>query len=450
GGVPDALRRDADLLDALGGVLGARGERRILVVLENNAELRGAGGLVSVFAEATARDGRVEVGAFRDVADVAEPRTHVRRVPAPPDYVARYGRFLADSTLWRNANMSPDVPTSSRVLAELAAVSLGHRPDAVLTLDVPAIARVLGATGPAELRDGRTLDEDNAVDELLSRAYAGVPDTHAGQDERRRRLRVAADAVVHRLFSGGAPALALASALGDAAAGRHVAVWSARPDEQRAFEAGGASGAVRDDTTDLAMATIQNFGGGAGEGNKLDYYARLSVAVTVRVDRDAAVTERTYRLRNTAPAGGLPRYVSGIEHPGQSRSFVSFALPAAATVEEVVRDGNVLAVTPQREGGHLVVDDFAALDPGAEAVWRVRYRTPVAGAYSLRIVPQPLATDAELAVDVAPSGDAFFDGVDDTGPFRAERRIVVHPRAGRWWERAARSVRNFWTRPVFA
>jgi hypothetical protein len=449
GGVPAGLTRSADLLDALAGVLGARGDRRILVVLENNAELRGAGGLVSVFAEATAHDGVVTLGEFRDVVDVAESAGFVRKVPAPPDYVARYGKFLANTTLWRNANMSPDLPTSSKVLAELAALSLKRRPDAVITLDVPAIARILGATGPAPLPDGRTLTRESAVEELLSKAYAGVPDTRAGQDERRRRLRAAADAVVGRLFSGDAPAVSLGVALGEAAAGRHVAVWSARPEEQRAIDAAGASGAVRDDTTDLAMASIQNFGGGATEGNKLDFYARVETTVSVRVEKDAAVTTRTYRLANSAPASGLPRYVAGVESPGEMRSFVGFAFPAAATVEEFSRDGLIVDATPENEGLHRTVDDFAALKPGASTQWTLRYRTPLNGKpYTLRVVPQPLAVAAQLTLDVAPGAKAHFAGVRYEGPFDAERRIEVHPRDGHWWERVGRRVRRFWTEPV--
>ncbi|MDQ1713750.1 MAG: hypothetical protein QOE45_3200 [Frankiaceae bacterium] len=449
GGVPAGLRRSADLLDALAGVLGARGDRRILVVLENNAELRGAGGLVSVFAEATAHDGAVALGEFRDVVDVAESRGFTRPVPAPADYVARYGRFLANTTLWRNANMSPDIPTSSKVLTELAALSLKRRPDAVITLDVPAIARILGATGPATLPDGRTLTQENAVEELLSKAYAGVPDTRAGQDERRRRLRVSADAVVGRLFSGDAPAVSLGVALGDAAAGRHVAVWSARADEQRAIDAAGASGAVRDDTTDLAMTTIQNFGGGAAEGNKLDFYARVEATVSVRVEKDAAVTTRTFHLLNSAPASGLPRYVAGVESPGEMRSFVGFALPAASTIDEFSRDGLIVEATPEDEGRHRTIDDFAALKPGAETTWTLRYTTPLHGKpYTLRVVPQPLAVNAQLTLDVAPGSNAHFGAVRYEGPFDTERRVEVVPRDGHWWERIGRRIRKFWTEPI--
>jgi hypothetical protein len=449
GGVPAGLTRTADLTDALAGILGAQEKRRIMLVLENNAELRGAGGLVSVFAEAVADKGSVEFGPFQDVVSVAESRGYARPVPAPADYVARYGRFLANTTLWRNANMSPDLPTSSTVLAELLEKSTKRHADAVITLDVPAIAAILDATGPVGLPDGRRLSDSNVVDELLSKAYEGVPDTRAGQDERRKRLRDAADAVVKRLFSGDAPAVALAVALGDAAAGRHVALWSARPEEQRAFEAADAAGQVRADGEDLALVAVHNLGGGGDEGNKLDYYARVSVAVKVRVDRDVATVERRYTMRNTAPSSGLPLYVSGVTHPGQSHNLVSFALPADATDVEFSRGDASLDTATQREGGHAVIDDVVDLDPGAEATWVLRYKAPVrAGRYLLRVVPQPLAHDATLRLDIEATGHAWFGEVKYDGAFDRERRIEVHARKGTFWQRLGRGFKHFWEEPV--
>ena len=447
GHVPETLRNAAGALDALAATLGRDGPRRLLVVLENNAELRATGGLVSVFAEATAVDGRVTLGSFRDVVDVAESRAYADPVPAPADYVARYGRFLANTTLWRNANMSPDVPTSAAVLARLAGRSLARRPDAVLLLDVRTIAAILDATGPVETTEG-TLSAGNAVDHLLSKAYAGVPDTRAGQDERRRRLRAAADAVVGRIFDGDTAATSLASALGEAAAGRHIALWSSRPAEQRAFVAAGFGGAVRV-ADDLVLASVHNLGGGGEEGNKLDYYTRVAHAVHVRVHRGHAVTTRTYRLRNTAPAAGLPRYVAGIDHPGQSRSLVSFALPAGATEVAFERDGAPLAVEPSPEGSWAVLDDVVTLDPGAQATWTLRYRVAVDGRYDLRVVPQPLATDAELALDVRPDGGAFFPEHVAGGTLSGERHVVVTPRRGSVWQRFGRAFRRFWTEPLF-
>ena len=84
-GAPDAFSRTAATLTGLTGVLGADEPRSLLVMLQNNAELRGTGGVVTVFATATARDGRLEVDAFQDVQDVADTSDEAERVAAPRD-----------------------------------------------------------------------------------------------------------------------------------------------------------------------------------------------------------------------------------------------------------------------------------------------------------------------------------------------------------------------------
>jgi len=455
GGAADSFGRAKRLLDGVAGVVGARGERRLLVVLQNNAELRGTGGLVSVFAEATARNGKIEIGAFRDIDDVSETREVARRVEAPADYTDLYGTFLANTTLWKNANMSPDVPTVAQVMSRLAGLTVGTTPDAVVFLDVPAIAAILKATGPAALPNGRRLTGDNAVDELLVRAYAGVPDTRKGQAERRKDLRGAADAVIDRLFnSGDVPTVPLAKSLGDAARGRHIAVWSARPDEQADLVAGQASGTVCSPSTDLVMTSVLNFGGGQSEGNKLDYYVAQEHRVEVTVERDAAVTRRTFRLRNDAPRSGLSAYVAGLETPGQARSLVHFSLPQAAELTDFSRNGAETTITTGTECGHQVIGDFAALDPGASVEWELTYRTPRDGdGYDLRLLPQPLARPAALELTVR-GGDGVVLSDVRGGSLRYnedwDSEILLEMRAdgGSRWQRFTRAVRNFWSEPV--
>ena len=307
--VPEALSQLSAATRALPPVLGRDEPRQVLVVLENNAEVRGTGGVVTVFAEGIAEDGQLRLGPFRDVEDVADDADRARTVLAAEDYRGLWGRGKADTTLWKNTGMSPVGSQSSAVLAGVAAATLGRRPTVVVWLDVRAIAAVLEATGPAGLPDGTPLTSDSAVRLLLSEAYLRAPDTIEGQRQRRATLRAAADVVVSRLLApeGERPgAAALVRALGGAVAGRHVVVWSAVPDEQSALVRAGLAGELSADGGDLASLTFQNLGGGQDEGNKLDFYARRQVTVGVTVSRDEAEVLQEIALRNTAPARGLP------------------------------------------------------------------------------------------------------------------------------------------------
>ena len=451
--VPGTLLRAADLLDTLNAVLGGDRDRRLLVVLQNNAELRATGGLVSVFAQATARDGAVQVEAFQEVEDVADPPATAERVPAPDDYRALFAPFKAGTTLWKNVNMAADVPTSSTVLASIARASLGQAPEVVVWLDVPAIARVLRATGPVELPDGSTLSTDNAVRRLLSEAYLDADDSAGGQARRREVLRSAADAVLGQLLAAEAEVapLELIRQLRAAAAGRHLAVWSTVPFEQRRLEAGGAAGAVFAGRGDLHAAAAHNLGDGKGFGNKLDFYSRRLVSARVEVERSSALVEQELSIRNIAPTSGLPFYVTGRHRPGVLNQLVSLALPADASVEAFSRGGQALSVEPRPLADHAVLFDAVALPPGQTTTWRLRYRVPVRdGRYRLRLFPQPLAVDAGLSLTVLPApGLMLQEGpVTFSGPFAQTVVLDVVAQRPPWLSRARDAVHRFWNEPV--
>lgn len=453
-----AFAKASHALAGLTDVLGSQRPRSMLVMLQNNAELRGTGGLVTVFAEAKVQDGQLAVGAFRDVEDVADPPAEAVRVDAPADYQDLWAPFLANTTLWVNVNMTPDVPVASQVLGDIAAASGIARPDAVLWVDVRAIASLLGATGPVRLPNGTELTEQNALRTLLSDAYASAPDSTEGQAARREALRSAADAVLGRLLGGGVSASPpeLAAALAEAAAGRHLALWTADDAAQAELVAGGLAGDVSAADGDLSSVALQNFGGGDDQGNKLDYYARRQVTVRVSLGVESAVVEQEISLRNTAPSSGLPTYVSGRVDPGTTRNYVALALPHAAEAVTLQRGGRAVAAAPRPAGDHAVVTDGAALAPGSETTWLLRYRLPVEdGRYRLRLVPQPLAVDAGLRLEVSAAdgrelrGEGVADGqLVVSGPYDQERLVELQAVRPGLVARGADAVRRFWSEPV--
>lgn len=460
--LPEDLAGYAEAIGALRSLAGAEEPRELLVVLQNNAELRGTGGLVSVFATATARDGTIRLDGFRDVEEVADSADAARRVPAPADYRSLFGPLLADTTLWKNTNADPDVPTSSQVLAEVARTSLGRAPDAVVWLDARAVAAVLAGTSPATLPDGRRLTADNAVEELLVASYDDAVDTEAGQRARRERLRAAADAVAVRLLTGSPDLTRLGPELAAAARGRHLSVWSADAAEQAGWRAAGLSGEVAVAGGDLLSVTVHNLGDGGSQGNKLDFYARRTVSLTALVTADQAEVVQKVTLRNEAPKTGLPVYVAGTVAPGTSNDLVLLTVPGSARIEEFRRGASTLRVEPQRLRDGQVLSDVVTLPPGTATEWTVRYRLPVTDLYRLALVPQPLAVDAELEVELragdgvrllAPPGSKLVSNDDGQqlayrGTFADRLDVRAEVRHVSRLQRLVDGVRRWWSEPV--
>lgn len=452
------LREGADVVGALAGVLGGSGPRTVLVALENNAELRGTGGLVSSYAMGTTNDGRFELGPFRDVSSVALPDpAHAVRVPAPPDYVADYGGYLANTTIWKNVTMSPDIPASSQVLSEVAAATIGKRPDVVVLLDVPGMARIVTATGPVTI-NGQPVTGDALTKALLVDAYGNGALDNAQQDSRRHELEQAADQAFQRIRGGAVADLATVTALTEVTAGRHLAIWSARPAEQAALTRGGAAGAVNPRGADVAMVTANNLGDGPGVGNKLDYYVDRSLRVDVTVGRTSAQVTQTVTLHNGAPAG-LGPYVEGPNHPGLLSELLALSAARDARFESFTLDGRDQPAALTHPNGTAQVSTLMQLPRDVTATYQLRYRVPVRdGHYRLELLPQPLARPATLAVAIRPvAGETIGpvrgairsgDEVTLQGDWSTAHEVAVALHDRSTWEAIRHSIAQFWTSRV--
>ena len=418
GPVVDGLQHGADAAPLVAGLLGADSPRSILVALQNNAELRGTGGYVSTFATGTVREGRLELGPFRDVFSVNDPVGRTSTVPAPAEYVEDFGIFLADTTLWREWNMSPDMPDSASVTAEVAQELLGESPEIVLLLDVPALSRIVTVTGrEVQLPDGSIVAPEDLTEALLVDSYAVAGTDSVEQEARRAALRAAAGQTVSGILSGDASPLDAARELGRLAAGRHLALWSARPDEQERLEALGLAGSADAQGDDTLLVSANNL-----NANKLDYYVDRSVEVEATVSADRVDVLQRVVLTNRAPVDLVP-YVAGETTPGTVIERVELSVSSDAEFRSLRKDGEVTTGGVRAGDERTRIYTYVTLPRGEQLELELRYSVPVAdGRYRLRLLPQPLARDAELQVTIAPAEGLQL--VDVSGAELVEGRAV--------------------------
>lgn len=418
-------------LRAVHGLLGGDGPRTIVLGVMNNAEARGAGGYVPSIAVVRTTDGVVDVGDFLDTNELDDPPETAVRVPAPPDYARRWGDYLADTTLWKNVTMSPHVPDSSAVLCELARLRPGVDCDAVVLLDVPALAEIMSLSGPVELR-GEQLTGDALVHALLVEAYAEAEELELGQAERRAQLLDAADAAIGQLLGEQLSTLPVVRLLGSTAAGRRLSVWSAREGEQRHLAAAGLTGSADPGGADLSMVSLNQLSAG-----KLDYYLRREVAVEVALSTTEARVEQRVRLVLDHPED-LPTYVLGVKD-GRLDHLVDLGMSAAARDVELVQDGAAVPfelVEDDRGSARAALVSSLRSPQTTELV--LRYTVPLSdGRYRLRLLPQPLVEDAQLSVTIEPAeGLVLQDGpVRTSGPFSEARLVEARAARASWWDR---------------
>lgn len=406
------------------GLLGGDGPRTYYIGFTTPAEARGSGGFMGNWAEMTVTDGQIEMTRFGRAEDLnlaGDPS--VRRFSTGEDagldeWLARYGPFnLAsgpDGTTgtepWKNINMSPDIATTGRAIADLYPQSGGGRLDGVFIMDVYTLARFLEFTGPIPLPqsasassaragtgDGDdTLTADNAAEFLLNDQYDITK-----VDARADVLETFSRSVIDTLLAGTLPApTTLVDTLGPMVDQGRFTGWMSRPDDQAVLEQIGMSGTLPAPGTGDGVAVVFN----NAVGNKIDYFLGAAATYAVRADARTGTTSArlAVTMTNGAPADGEPGYVIGnpIGLPvGTNRTRISVftRLP----VKQVLLDGEPVESEPGSEADYFVTSVFVVLPAGATAQLSFEMDGPmdVGDGYALVMRTPPTVAPTPLDVD---------------------------------------------------
>jgi hypothetical protein len=342
-------------------LLGTHGTRHILVVLQQPAESRATGGIDAGVILVSTKDGRATIQEVTSkVPDSATPVIGVSS-----QYAARYD---ARATLTHNltSNLSPDFSVVGSIWAGLWATR--NAPvDAVVGVTPKVLDLILQATGPVTLPDGTHLAAGDATRITTKTLYDTYP---LASDEPRRQAYQNAllGSVVKRLLGEGTPLRSLIAPLGRAVASGDLRVWAAKPDLEAALRTLDIGGALPVTAGPFLGVITQDFG-----GSKLDTYLQREISYSRRQSGASDLVRVGVDLTNTAPAHGLPPYVTyrgdltdPQAHPGQTRVWLSVYLATDAKDPTLTVGGRRVAdPTIDHEGDHLIVSAILTIDPGA-------------------------------------------------------------------------------------
>ena len=376
--VRDAMGKGATVATGLADLLAGPG--RYLVVGANNAEMRAGSGMFLSIGVLSFADGTMSLGTFRPASElVLAPQAGP--TVADTDLAARWG-WMNPNTEWRNLAASPRFAPNAELAARMWQVGEGDEVDGVLLVDPVALQGMLSSTGPVSVA-GRTVTADNVLSLLLHDQYAGLDEGgDTAQAARREMLGLIAAATLAAVQGQEGDVGALATALGDAAAGRHLMAWARDPATQEVWEAAGVTGALTEHS--LAVSVLNR------AANKLDVFLDVDAALDVEPSGEGSAVELRLVLRNTTPdgesayvAGGGHRAISDVG-PGVYQGLVSVNLPAFAA--DVTVDGNPPLAAAGPDGPTTVVAWQVRVDQGATATAVVRFRLPP-GARRLTVEP---------------------------------------------------------------
>lgn len=231
GGLRAASRLTLPMLKAtpkLPWLLGMDAPRTYLILVQNNDELRATGGFLSAVGTLGIDRGRPGDVDFVDSYTVA--RDDVEH-PWAPDPMRKY--MGIDLMFVRDANWSPDLPTTGQLVKALYAQDAGVLVDGVITIDMNAVRLLIDALGPLQIEGAdEPITGDNLIEQVVQfwdRPVETGTIAEAGLEnwwqQRKDFMPALAKAALERLRSGDVSPLALAAAAYQALDQRSIQVW---------------------------------------------------------------------------------------------------------------------------------------------------------------------------------------------------------------------------------
>lgn len=355
----DTLAAASRAANLLPGMLGGDGERRFLVVFQNNAEVRSTGGMPGAMSLVETREGGIAM--TRQMAASDFPRLTEPVLPLTTDEQTVFGDQLGE---WmHDTNFTPDFPRAAELMAAHWRRQFGQDVDGVVSIDPVALSYLLTATGPVTI-DGVELTADNAVDELLNGTYLRLEDP-AAQDEFFRHV---ARGVFDAVMSGPGSPSELVSALARGADEHRLLVHSFDADEQDQLAGTTVAGEFPTDAgTNPQVGVYLNDATGSKMSYYLDYAA--SAASSSCESGTQGLTGRL-TIASTAPADAkrLPLWITGggaYGVPAGDQIVVADLYgPVGGTLAQVRIDGKRAHAKPQSFDGRPVASIALYLTPG--------------------------------------------------------------------------------------
>ncbi|MER7798010.1 DUF4012 domain-containing protein [Microbacterium sp. NPDC096154] len=388
----EALHATSEIAPAM---LGADGDRLILVMLQNPGELRAAGGIAGTFVAIRAKDGVLALEAQTDSESFPPAREPLLPVPDdastwPDDDVARYVQNLSGT---------PDFALSAQLAAAWWRGYAGQQPDAVLSIDPLVLQPLLRVTGPVRA-GGEQIAAEQVVDALLRRPYL-----ERDRPEQAMFFAAVAEALFAAAMADAAHAAPIAYHVVPLVEEGRVALWSAHAREQAAIARSPVAGMrARIEQRDAHALLFDDLTGG-----KLGAYLSATFALDAsacRADGRGTVLVRA-TLTSEVPPDILLPWTSFPAWGGFERDHIGVRLtalaPPGAIVEGVHLDGEPHAWSSATVIGRPGAATRIDVPPGDAVAVEFRFASAAQGADAHgapapALVHTPLVGDSPVAV----------------------------------------------------
>jgi hypothetical protein len=379
-------------------MLGRDGPRTYFIGLQNEAELRGTGGLPGAFAICRADNGTIKFTHFGSDTEL-QAKGHKHLIPTGlnfgRDYNSAYGASQPTSS-FVDSNVSPHFPYTAQIWAAMWKKVTGQQVDGVIALDPTVLSYFLRVAGPIVAKYHVPVSANTVVSLTQKDEYALFP----SNQERKPFLVSVLRATANKVTGGAGNPVQLVRAASQSGLERRLLIWSRDPRIEKVLEETNYAGAIPSSTEPFSALILNNASGG-----KLDYYLQRTVTYQRAGCDSTSDVFVTITLTNLAPPNGLSPYVTTRLDPpppgavvGDYKTLLDYYATDGAKLQGVTLNGHPSTATVEQAFGHPIFRSEVELPRGTTQTLVLHLEEP-RGKAKPRIWEQPGVTPISLTDD---------------------------------------------------
>ena len=366
----------ASLLTETPDLFGLNGERRYVILFQNNTELRPTGGFIGTYAVMTFNKGKVTDFTVQTNIYKAD-HAFANRTPITPPYP-----ISEATTVWgmRDANWAVDFRESAKQVLDFHQGIYGKPAHGVIALDTSVVLDLLRLTGPIAFPEyNTTLDADNFIDVVQYKVEKEYFQNEENKQTNEPKTIIAD--FIPKLFAAVTTLpddkkQTLPTVLWNAVERKSVQAYSINQKAEQSFIDLGIDGRVKDASSDYLYINNANIGGGKSSKNMVQETAMKQQFVGGRIENILTIT-RTHRGTGQWP-------------DGDNSNYMRILVPKGS--ELMSTDGAFELHNVGEEAGKTVIEGWFTTPVASKKNATIRYRLPTEIArdnYSLFIQRQP-------------------------------------------------------------
>ncbi len=253
------------------------GNKNVLVLFENNNELRPTGGFIGTYGLLKLQDGQIVA---MDISSIYKIDGQLKESIAPP------GPMYAVNNRWflRDSNWFVHFPQSAKKASVFFEKEGGETPDVVLAVTTNFVTDLLKVTGPVDMPAyGLSLTSENFVEQMQA---ASAMNPNDPTNEPKKVLADFFPILLQKLSELPSQQKAhLLEILQQNLNGKHIVAYSRHAKIQKAFEQYNWAGVVNNTDRDFLAVNTANLG-----GTKTDLNITQQIDLTGEIHKDGSIT----------------------------------------------------------------------------------------------------------------------------------------------------------------